>query len=174
MKKQINLRDVELRDAEIIANWFNDQNNVQFMSTVVRCLHHTKESVENDIKNIDLNFERLFIVELENESIGYAGIDDIDFDDKKGEVFVIIGDKDQQGKGYGQQVMKLLLKVAFDELKLNSLFATVTVENKASSIMLQKSGFKEIGIRREYNYINGKFVDEIFYDLIRRDYMEGD
>lgn len=166
------LRKVEVKDAPLITKWFNDTETVKFMSTVVRCKLHTDESIEHQIKMSNPDFERLFMVCLEDrpEPIGHAGIDELDFYDKRGELFLLIGEKSERGKGYGVQIVNQLLDFAFNELKLNSVFATVTCVNKPSMAAFEKAGFSKIGVCREFNFIDGKFWDELFYDITLKDY----
>lgn len=166
-------RKVELKDVPLITKWFNDTETAKHMSTVVRCQLHTHESILEQIKMSDPDFERLFMVCLDDkpEPIGHAGIDEIDFYDKRGELFLMIGEKAERGKGYGVQIVNLLLDFAFGELKLNSVFATATCVNKPSMRALEKAGFSRVGIRREFNFIDNKFVDEVFYDITLKDYL---
>ena len=173
LSKSIYLRKAEPEDSVLISKWFNDADNVKYMSTIVRCMAHSEKSVANDILESDESFERLFMVCLEENKmpVGHAGIDDIDFNDKRAEIFCLIGEKAEQGKGYGCQAISLLLDYGFNNLSLNSLFATSAVENKASISILEKLGFRKIGIRREYNNIGGRYVDEAFFDITRKDYV---
>lgn len=171
-QKDIYLRTVELEDADILSKWFNNKENIKYMSTIIRCKPHSKESVKNEIENYDDNYEKLFMVYLKGfeKPIGHIGIDDIDFDDRRAEIFFLLGEKEDKGKGYGIAMARLLLDYAFNKLKLNSLFASSTVDNKPAISILENVGFKRIGIRRQYNYINKKFYDEIFFDITREDY----
>ena len=171
MSSKLYLQPVKVTDAKILAQWFNDHENVKYMSPYVRCLKHTPKSVALDIKNTDPDLERQFMVYIKNkkEPIGYAGIEEIDFDDKRGEIYFLIGDRSEQGKGYGQEITRLLIDYAFNKLKLHSLFADVTVLNKPSIKLMEKCGFRRIGVRRDYNYIDGKFVDEVFFDLVKKE-----
>ncbi len=168
------LRPVNLKDARLIAEWFSDSNNIKFMSTAVRCRKHSEKGIEEEIKSSDPGYERLFMVCLaEDDSvIGHVGIDDIDLDDKRGEIFFLIGDKAHHGKGYGKAAAALLVKYAFEEMKLNSLFATATKSNVASISVLRKVGFKDIGVRRQYNFIDGEFLDEMLLDMTLQDYLD--
>jgi diamine N-acetyltransferase len=104
------------------------------------------------------------------DPIGHAGIDDLDFDDKRGEIFFLIGDRKEQGKGYGKEIVKLLLKYGFKQLHFHSIFASAVIVNISSQKILERSGFRKIGVRRGYNLINGKFLDEVFYDITIDDY----
>jgi RimJ/RimL family protein N-acetyltransferase len=177
MMQKIFLRPMEKKDAGIVAEWFNDSDNIGFMGTAVRHTEHTAKSVWYDIvemRKLDPDYEHLFMVCLEGEKepIGHAGIDEADMNDLRGEIFLLIGKKEHKGKGYGPMIINLLLDYAFGKLGFNTLFATVCVENIAAMKTTERAGFKRIGIRREYNKIGGRFVDEIFYDLTRKEYLE--
>lgn len=172
MKDNIILKPVMLKHATVLLKWFKDKENVKYMSSIIRYEKHTLKSIENDIKTSDPRFERLFMVYLKGKKdpIGHAGIDDLDFDDKRGEIFFLIGDRKEQGKGYGKEIVKLLLKYGFKQLHFHSIFASAVIVNISSQKILERSGFRKIGVRRGYNLINGKFLDEVFYDITIDDY----
>jgi RimJ/RimL family protein N-acetyltransferase len=172
-KNRIFLRKVVIKDAPLLAKWFNDKKNVYYLNPIIRCRKHTTKSIADELKNSDFEYERLFMICLKSnrKPIGHAGIDDLDFYDKRGEIFFLIGEKEEQGKGYGLESLRLLLNYAFNKLKLHSLLATVTPNNKPSLKMLKKTGFKKVGIRREYNNYNDKYNDEILLDLLDREFF---
>jgi len=168
--EKITLRPTSIKDAPLLVQWYNDEDNVKFMSTIVRCYHHTLKSVTQELKASNPDYERTFIILKNGKPIGEAGIDDLDLHDKRGEVYILIGDKSEQGKGYGLIAMKKLVAYAFKTLKLNSLFATATIKNLSSIKTLQKVGFRKVGIRKEYHHLNGKFYDEVLFELLKRDF----
>jgi diamine N-acetyltransferase len=174
LNNDVFLRKVMLADAGLIAGWFNDTENVKYMSTYVRCNKHSKETVEEEISVSNERYEHLFMVCLAGNGrpIGTAGIDDIDPYDNRGEIFFLIGEKDEKGKGHGKTIVRLLLDYAFKELGMNSLFATAAVKNEPSIALLNKSGFTKIGVRREYNNIDGVYVDEVFFDMTADEYLD--
>ena len=173
VERRLLLRAVTGRDAPILAKWFNHQDNVRFMSPIIRGRKHTLRGIRKEIKSMDREYERSFMVveKKMKKTIGYAGIDDIFQLDKRGEIYFIIGDKSEQGKGYGKEIVALLLEYAFHKLRLHSVSASAVVENKASLAILAKFGFKRIGVRRDYNNIQGKYVDEMLFDLLDREYF---
>ncbi len=172
MTGELEFRSVEQKDAEILHSWFNDQDNVKFMSTKIRSRNHSRLSMECDILNSDRNYERLWMIYEKNGSdpIVHAGIDDIEFHDQRAEIFFMIGEWSAKGKGYGNEIGRFLVDHAFSQLKLNSLFATATVMNNPSITILRNIGFTEIGIRRQYHYMDGKYYDEILFDMVREDF----
>jgi len=73
-------------------------------------------------------------------------------------------DKEEQGKGYMKETLKLVSKYAFDEMGLHRLEASTLVDNIKSQRVLKACGFKELGISEKYLFINGKWRDHtIFY-----------
>ncbi len=167
------LRKADVGDAALIAAWYNDRENIKYMNPIIRCKIHTAESLEAELRSARECREQLFMVCLKEDGrpIGHAGIDDIEMDDRRGEIFFLIGERGEQGKGYGKEIARQLLDLAFTEMHLNTLFATVTVENAASIAVLEKAGFRKIGVRREYNFIDGRYLDEVFLDITFGDYL---
>lgn len=76
-------------------------------------------------------------------------------------------DKDEQGKRYMQESVKLLLKYAFDECELHRVEASALVNNERSRSVLEKCGFKLIGISEKYLLINGKWEDHSIYYILK-------
>lgn len=76
-------------------------------------------------------------------------------------------DKDEQGKGYMKESVKLLLKYAFNECELHRIEASALVSNEKSKRVLMKCGFKLIGINEKYLLINGKWEDHATYYILK-------
>lgn len=189
MGHRLRFRRAGPEDAGILARWFNDSENMKFMSTKIRGRVHSADSILQDMGRVTDGSEYLWMVYLDDpgsseagpeephrgshpspEPVGHAGIDDIDLHDKRGEIFFLIGDLGAQGIGLGREIARFLMDHAFNHLGLNSLFATTTVENVQSGRILEAVGFTRIGIRREFHYLNGCFHDEVLYDITRSDY----
>src|SRR5690349_7384048 len=69
------------------------------------------------------NAETLVYKVIDNDTgktIGHISLGKIDRKNKSARVGkVLVGDKDTRGKGIGQQMMKEILKIGFDELQLH-------------------------------------------------------
>lgn len=73
-------------------------------------------------------------------------------------------DENEQGKGYMKESVKLAVEYAFEELQLHRIEASTLVSNEKSQSVLKACGFEELGISKNYLYINGKWQDhKIFY-----------
>ncbi|WP_299004024.1 GNAT family protein [uncultured Shewanella sp.] len=75
-----------------------------------------------------------------------------------------------QGKGYGFTALSLILKHAFDTLKLNKLVATCAVSNIGSYKLLEKANFIREGHLKQNTLIGGQYVDDYLYGLCSRDW----
>ena len=73
------------------------------------------------------------------------------------------------GQGLMTESVKLIIKFASEHLKLNRLELLVSVHNGKSAAVATRCGFMEEGINRDYELINGKFVDHRRFSLLARD-----
>ena len=63
------------------------------------------------------------------------------------------------GKGLMREGMRLVLKHAFQKLKLHRLEANIQPENRASIELVRRCGFVREGISRRYLKVNGRWKD---------------
>jgi [ribosomal protein S5]-alanine N-acetyltransferase len=73
------------------------------------------------------------------------------------------------GRGVMTGAVRLVARLAFDELQLRRIEAACLPENKASVRLLEKTGFQREGIAREYLSINGAWRDHVLYARLASD-----
>lgn len=78
-------------------------------------------------------------------------------------------DKLHNGRGYTTEAVQLLVKYAFEELKLHRIEAGVMPHNLASIRVLEKAGFQKEGIARKSVEINGRWEDHQVLAIINGD-----
>lgn len=71
------------------------------------------------------------------------------------------------GKGIASKALSLMCKYAFDELKMEKLFASVFDGNEGSNKVLLKCGFQQEGIARKAVFKNNKFIDEYRFGKVK-------
>ena len=129
-----------------------------------------KEWIENDAKNGTYNFA---IVDIKtDELIGNCGINHIDTINRTAEIGLFIGKEENRSKGNGTEVIKLLLDYGFNYLNLHNIDLKVKSFNKRAINCYKKVGFKEYGRRRESTYLNGKYYDDIYMDILSKEFTE--
>lgn len=77
-------------------------------------------------------------------------------------------------QGYMAEALSVVLKFSFESLKLNRVEAACLPHNTASRRLLEKVGFVEEGLARDYFRIDGAWQDHILYAFLERDrYAQG-
>lgn len=163
--ERIYLSPMNVEDAATYTKWLNDFAVTDGLGTSWRIT-----SLEGEKKWIESNANdyQFAIVNQENdELIGNCGIMEVDHLRQCAVVGLFIGEEENRSKGYGAEVLNLLVDYCFDYLSLNNVMLKVFSFNERAIACYQKVGFKEIGRRRQSYYIKGKFHDEVFMDIIR-------
>jgi len=74
---------------------------------------------------------------------------------------------DYWGKGMMKEVLFKTIEFGFTSLGLHSIEARTDADNRASSVLLEKTGFVKEGYLKENNYFQGKFTDTIIYSRLQ-------
>lgn len=74
------------------------------------------------------------------------------------------------GQGYCTEAGKLVLSYAFNELKLNRVYAQFMHDNPASGRVMAKLGMKPEGILRQHQIKWGEFKDMHFYGILAAEF----
>lgn len=131
----------------------------------------TKKFVEQNANFTSTNGRIMFTIEnLDGNSIGGINLNSIDERNGTFSIGIVI-DKGYRGKGYGTSAMKILLKYAFLERRLNKFNNYVLEGNEGSAKMMRKLGCVQEGIRRQVVYTNGKYLDFILFGLTKEEFI---
>ena len=90
------------------------------------------------------------------------------------EVGLFIGDKSCWNKGYGTEVMRLLLRHGFGTLNLNRIFLRVDAANQGGIRAYEKAGFVHEGRFREGTFRDGHYEDMLFMSVLRSEWQADD
>lgn len=104
--------------------------------------------------------------------IGKALIEYVDWSTGNGYIRLGIGEPEFRRKGYGSQVLNLLLGYAFGELNLIHVTAVVPTYNQGALRLFQKFGFVEESRRHNALYRDGEFWDVIGFGLLNAEWRE--
>jgi ribosomal-protein-alanine N-acetyltransferase len=74
------------------------------------------------------------------------------------------------GQGYMTEALRVVISNGFERMRLNRIEALVYIKNDRSIQLLQRLGFKQEGILRDYFYVDGKFYDHYIFALLRREW----
>ena len=102
--------------------------------------------------------------------VGDIGLDEPNWTNRYSFVGISIGDRQDWGKGYGTDAMRLLLRYAFTELNLQQVSLTVFEYNPRAIRSYQKVGFKEEGRIRGLLHREGQRWDLLFMGILKSEW----
>jgi ribosomal-protein-alanine N-acetyltransferase len=80
---------------------------------------------------------------------------------------------EKQGKGLMTEAGVIVIQFAFTKLGLNRLVVAHHLENDRSRKLIERLGFKPIGIEHEAFMKNGRWIDTKIYELLAKDSFGG-
>jgi ribosomal-protein-alanine N-acetyltransferase len=80
-------------------------------------------------------------------------------------------------QGLMSEALRAVIDYAYSDryiIEINRIQAMTSLNNLASINLLQKFGFQQEGVLREYGYWDGRFHDLRIFSLLRREWLGGD
>lgn len=168
--ERLRLRRVDpVRDLEDRYRWMNDLEGTRYLGARPALL--SRESIrsflEHAANSADQSVE--FAVETkEGKHIGGCTIRSFNHLARSAEFAIILGE--ERGKGYGLEVTKLMIDIAFANFNLNRFWLTAYEPNVAAIRCYEKAGFVKEGLLREYVYLHGQYVNGVMMSVLRSDW----
>ncbi|MBR1883883.1 MAG: GNAT family N-acetyltransferase [Clostridia bacterium] len=167
--ERIYLSPANPEDFETYSSWLNDFHTTDYIgrSSAILSLGEEKDYL---LKAKDYECF-LSIIELESDKLlGNISLGNIEHISRTATLGIFIGDIESRNKGYGTEAIKLLLDYGFNYLNLNNIDLKVFSFNERAIRCYEKCGFKVYGKRTEAKFINGKYYDEIFMEVLAKDF----
>ena len=164
----VNLRALEPEDLEFLYTSENDESLWEMSHTQTPFSKFIlKQYLENAHLDIYEAKQLRLIIEQNSSKKRVGMIDLFDFNPqhKRAGIGIFIH-KDYQNKGFASESLQLLINYSFKHLQLHLLYANISEENQKSILLFQKHDFKKIGVKKDWNFIDGKFKNEILFQHI--------
>lgn len=168
--KNIYLGPVSKESVPRIVKWMNDLEVVKYTCQAARM--HTEETAKDYLEKMlhDPKSYYFGIYLNEGSLIGACDLKDVDSIQRIASLGIIIGEKEHWSKGYGEESIRLLAWYGFKILNLNNIMLQVFESNPRAIRCYEKAGFKMIGKRRKSRYYEGKYLDEIYMDMLAEEF----
>ncbi|WP_299161132.1 GNAT family N-acetyltransferase [uncultured Tenacibaculum sp.] len=144
------IREAKINDAPFYFNLFNNPDWIQFIGDKnLKSIKETESYLKDTLlKNLQTNGLGFFTVILKdtNQPIGTSTAlqrEKLDFIDI-GYAFL----PEARNKGYAAEATKLIIKYVRTTFKQEKVYAFTMPKNKASQKLLEKLGFKYIGVEK--------------------------
>lgn len=163
------LRDLRTDDVgERYCAWMNDPEVMQF--TESRFAPHTVHSLRAYVANATGRPDTVFlaiVIKDGERHIGNIKLGPIHPVHRRGDIGIIIGEKDCWGSGYATEAIQILARYAFGRLQLHKLTAGCYGGNGGSIRAFEKAGFTREAVRPSHFQCDGRFVDEILLGMVQ-------
>jgi RimJ/RimL family protein N-acetyltransferase len=172
---RVRLRHVEREDLVQFQVWLNAPGVSQGLSMHTPLSMAEEENWFEDMLKRPID-ERPLCIEARVDDgwqlIGNSGFIAIDWRNRSAELGIFIGDKSYWDRGYGSEVMKMLLKHGFSTLNLHRIFLRVFEDNPHAIRGNEKAGFVHAGRQRQAEYHNGHYHDVLFMSVLHPEWVE--
>lgn len=167
---KIKLKEISEKELPIIFEWINDRETVLHNGPYKPISNFQHKNWFENIQNRNDIF--IFgIYEIKTDKIvGTCQLHSVNWIHRNAELQIRLGNKDNRGKGYGSEAVRLLLNFAFKDLNLYRIFLNVFQTNTNAIHVYEKAGFKKEGLLRKAAHIDGKYVDVILMGILREEY----
>jgi diamine N-acetyltransferase len=171
--KNIYLRALEPNDLEFVYAVENDEAIWEVSNTQTPYSRFLiRQYLENAHQDI-YEAKQLRLAICRDEDFPAIGLIDLfEFDPKNNRagIGILIQDQGNRNQGVGSEALGLLVQYAFHQLNLHQLFANIDVENEPSISLFTKFGFQNIGIKKDWNLVDGQYKDEALFQLINQQF----
>ena len=79
---------------------------------------------------------------------------------------ILIKETSERQKGVGNEALGLLIKYCNTHLNLHQLYCNISEDNQASLNLFSKHGFEIIGLKKDWNLVNGSYKNEYLLQRI--------
>lgn len=75
------------------------------------------------------------------------------------------------GKGIMREALDAMIEFGFEKMGLNRIEVLIMTTNDRSVKLIESLGFRKEGLMREHATFNGKWVDDLLYALLKREWL---
>lgn len=108
---------------------------------------------------------KMYAIHDEAQTVGVCGLTSIDLVNQRAEFSLYIA-PEHHGRGLGERGLKLLLWHGFNAYPLNIIWGESFDGNRAIDTF-KRVGFKQEGVRRDFYFRDGKFIDAHLFSIKR-------
>jgi RimJ/RimL family protein N-acetyltransferase len=161
--------------SKAFTGWRRDSEFMRLIDSSEVMLRSQKDSqkwIEKELEDQEVNQYMFTIRTLADDKLlGDIGLSVVNWMSRDAFVGLGIGERDFWGRGYGTDVMKVILRYAFTEINLRRVTLSVFEYNPRAVRSYEKAGFVHEGRMRQFLNREGKRWDMLFMGILREEWM---
>ena len=172
--KLVPFTEEHLNDPKYLS-WLKDYEVMRYIGRPEYFKPFEFKMVQDYIESLWQNEYVTFFAVLTQEGtfIGTAKINYLDaqgFETKTADIGIMIGNRNEWGKGYASDAIKAACAYAFDTLGARKLVAGCNAKNGAVVRIFEKAGFKEEGRIRKKLFCEDEWCDHILLGCFKEEF----
>jgi [ribosomal protein S5]-alanine N-acetyltransferase len=149
-------------------SWLND--SVVFKYSNQRFFTHDLLSCKKYLKSFKDTQNLFLIIKVKKTSVFIGTLTVyLDLDHGVADIGIMIGNRDEWGKGYGQDAWDSILFWLLNNQKVRKITAGTLSCNIAMRNIIERSGMKIEGVRNQQEMLNGEPQDVILFAILNKD-----
>lgn len=162
------LRTLERSDLPAVVRWMNDPEVTRYLLSAP--LYGPEEMEQWYEQRRGTDDRVLAMMDDGDELIGYCGISRLEWEERRCNMWLIIGERGAWGQGYGTDAVRVMLRYLFDEVNLNRVYLTVDEENDRAMRLYERCGFRREGVSRKARFKNGRYRNDVTMAVLKREW----
>lgn len=170
--KRLILRPIALDDKYEIFDYRSDKVSNKYQGWIPKTIDDVESfigKISTKINETETWFQFVITEKETHKIIGDLGIHFFDSENKQAEIGCTLN-KEFQNKGFATESVKRVIDYLFKELNKHRIIASIDPDNKNSIRLVERIGFRKEAHFVESLLINGKWVDDLIYALLEKDW----
>lgn len=153
--------------------WFSDPDVTQYLGD--RYWPNTVDLQMDFFESIKNTRDRMVLsicLSENDEHIGVCNLSFINWVHRHADIALVIGDKEHRSGPIAVETMSLLIDIAFNRLNLLNLKTSHSAANPYTPLLEKMFGFVEAGRFEKIYYYKGEYLDVVFSQLNRKEWLK--
>ena len=168
------LRSIQIEDADSIFLYRSNAVVNQYQGWIPKTIEDVHNFIINKVST-EINhpgtwFQFVIIEKEHSKIIGDIGVHFLSSDAFLVELGCTLS-QEYQGKGYAFEAVKATINYLFDELGKHRIVVSIDSRNLPSIRLIERLGFRKKGLVKENSELNGEWVDDLVYAVLKDEWM---
>jgi len=171
--ERLALRPININDKVEIFAYRSDQKTNKYQSWIPKTIGDVETFIKKNAEQInepETWFQFLIIEKNSQKVVGDLGVHFWDKENKQVEIGCTLN-KNYQKKGYATESVRKVVDYLFTELNKHRIITSIDPNNESSIRLVERIGFRKEAHFVESIFVNGKWVDDLIYSLIDKDWV---
>jgi len=174
--ERLMLRPIQLADSASIFIYRSNSTVNQFQGWIPKTVDDVHDFITDRTSpeiNVPGSWFQFAIVKKEiNEIIGDVGVHFSDSDEFQVELGISLS-QIHQGKGFATEALIGVINYLFNRMHKNRITASIDPRNQKSIQLFERLGFRKEAHFKQRYFINGEWVDDLVYAILKDEWETG-